>query len=66
MLCYVAGSEKYRIEHEKEVYHSKAKTESKPGIQPLGCADICFTLKLLLMNPTFMLLNLAAAFNGKF
>ncbi|KAK7091376.1 solute carrier organic anion transporter family member 4A1-like [Littorina saxatilis] len=57
------GSEKYREEREKEVYKGKfQKADSEK--QPLGLKHIVTSAKVLLTNPTFMFLNLAAASEG--
>ncbi|KAK7091375.1 solute carrier organic anion transporter family member 4A1-like [Littorina saxatilis] len=56
-------SGKYRAEREKEVYKGKVqKADSEK--QPLGLKHIVTSAKVLLTNPTFMFLNLAAASEG--
>lgn len=66
------GSEKYKLEREKEVYSKKQKkleyNESSPDKSKTEAAlsykQMLKSLKILLLNPTFMFLNLAAACEG--
>lgn len=65
------GSEAYRQEREKEVYSNKNKKqeyiESSPESgkeEALSYKEIIKSLKVLLLNPTFMFLNFAAACEG--
>ncbi|XP_076083885.1 solute carrier organic anion transporter family member 4A1-like isoform X3 [Mytilus galloprovincialis] len=61
------GSEKYKAEKEKEVYSSNTKkvatTEIVPGTKG-KLLHVWSAVKVLLTNPTFMCLNLAAAAEG--
>ncbi|KAH3747199.1 solute carrier organic anion transporter family member 4A1-like isoform X1 [Dreissena polymorpha] len=69
---FLPGSEKYKLEREKEVYSKKQKkleyTESSPDTSKteasLSYKQMLKSLKILLLNPTFMFLNLAAACEG--
>lgn len=65
------GTEKYRTERENEVYSKKGKKteyEEPPASTnqetALNYKQILKSVKVLLMNPTFMFLNLAAACEG--
>ncbi|XP_052791203.1 solute carrier organic anion transporter family member 4A1-like [Mya arenaria] len=68
------GSEKYKLEREKEVYSKKDKRheykdkENSPDSTneetALSYKQIIKSVKVLLFNPTFMCLNLAAACEG--
>ena len=67
------GSSKYRAEKEHEVYSRKRKKEgseeeklSTETETPLNYKQILKSVKVLVMNPTFMFLNLAAACEGKY
>lgn len=62
--CDFAGSEKYKVEREKEVYQGKNKEEGVER-EVSGMHDIMVSLKVMLTNPTFMFLNLAAACEGQ-
>lgn len=66
------GSEQYKAERENEVYSKKEKTtdyEPPPASAneetPLNYKQILKSVKILLTNPTFMFLNLAAACEGE-
>lgn len=62
-----SGSEDYRTERRSETYHRGTEEDSnleKPGYK-LGVKDILNCVRVLVTNPTFMLLNLAAACEGK-
>ena len=68
---YLPGSSKYRVEKEHEVYSRKRKKEgseeeklSTETETPLNYKQILKSVKVLVMNPTFMFLNLAAACEG--
>lgn len=64
------GSEQYKAEREKEVYSKKGR---KPEYQEvtsetetaISYKQILKSIKILVTNPTFMFLNLAAACEGK-
>ncbi|KAK3594365.1 hypothetical protein CHS0354_014072 [Potamilus streckersoni] len=66
------GSAKFKAEKEAEVYHRKKKMKVSPSaVTPngpkkinLNCLKILKSVKVLLLNPTFMFLNLAAACEG--
>ena len=58
-----SGSEQYSAEKEKEVYKGKG-ADTEVDSQPLGVRHILTSVRLLLTNPTFMFLNLAAACEG--
>ncbi|XP_064597041.1 solute carrier organic anion transporter family member 4A1-like [Liolophura sinensis] len=60
------GSEDYRTERRSETYHRGTEEDStleKPGYK-LGIKDILNCVRVLVTNPTFMFLNLAAACEG--
>lgn len=56
------GSEKFKAEREVEVYHKGSGSKNRE--QPVGIRDIWISFKVLIVNPTFMFLNLAAACEG--
>ncbi|XP_055998205.1 solute carrier organic anion transporter family member 4A1-like isoform X2 [Ostrea edulis] len=60
------GSENYKKEREKEVYHRKGDTtpESSSDEHLCNIQHILQSVKTLVTNPTFMFLNLAAACEG--
>ena len=66
------GSEQYRKDREQEVYKGKGKKDDcvvdKPveseEESPLNYKQILKSVKVLVFNPTFMFLNLAAACEG--
>ena len=66
------GSDQYRKDREQEVYKGKGKKDNyvvdKPvdneEESPLNYKQILKSVKVLVMNPTFMFLNLAAACEG--
>ena len=64
------GSEKFKKEREKEVYHRKdpgqgTEREGEENPQVCNARTILSSVKTLVTNPTFMFLNLAAACEGK-
>ena len=65
------GSEQFRKDREQEVYSKKGRKESYSGEKqieeetPLNYKQILKSIKVLVTNPTFMFLNLAAACEGK-
>lgn len=61
------GTSKFRAEQGTEVYKTKrrpSEPEYEPGKKKLFVARIFTSLRVLLLNPTFMFLNLAAACEG--
>nr|XP_022311407.1 solute carrier organic anion transporter family member 4A1-like isoform X2 [Crassostrea virginica] len=63
------GSEKFKKEREKEVYHRKdpgrgTEREGEENPQVCNARTILSSVKTLVTNPTFMFLNLAAACEG--
>ena len=63
------GSEKFKKEREKEVYHRKdprgMEREGEENSQACNARTILSSVKTLATNPTFMFLNLVAACEGK-
>ena len=64
------GSEKFKKEREKEVYHRKdpgreTEREGEENYQACNARTILSSVKTLVTNPTFIFLNLAAACEGK-
>ena len=64
------GQEKYKKEREQEVYNNKKVKatkleEASVKETALNFKQILKSVKVLLLNPTFMFLNLAAACEGK-
>ncbi|XP_021347931.1 solute carrier organic anion transporter family member 4A1-like [Mizuhopecten yessoensis] len=61
------GSWRFRAEHGKEVYrtrHTVSEPEYEPDKKKLMVMRILTSVRVLLLNPTFMFLNLAAACEG--
>ncbi|XP_061179184.1 solute carrier organic anion transporter family member 4A1-like isoform X1 [Saccostrea echinata] len=60
------GSENYKKEREKEVYHRKGESPQTTSTDNQACniKHIWKSVRTLITNPTFMFLNLAAACEG--